>query len=438
MSRKVKIRTVKTSSARQELLKKRWPRSKWSSDLKLKAYVESIIEEVKKKGDTALLKFTEKFDGVKMKSNALHVTKEEIQAAYERVTDEQVSALKFLKKKVESLEKQLLKRLSFEYEISDIKIYSQYRPIRNVGCYVPGGEASYPSTLIMTCTPAKVCGVSRVVVCSPPMASGEANPLTLVAADICGVDEFYKVGGAQAIAALAYGTDAIEPVEKIVGPGNKYVTMAKIIVSQDVAIDMPAGPSEILVLADDSADPRLVALDMLSQSEHGVESISVLVTMSGNLADNVVKEVGEILFSLPRGENIAEALSRNGSIVLCKDMNEAITFVNEFAPEHLEIITNEPMSVAEQVVSAGLILIGSYTPVSVSDYSVGTNHVLPTGGFGHVYSILSVLDFVRRFNVVVCSKKWLLGIRNHVRVLAEAEGLLNHALAVDGRFEGGY
>ena len=325
--------------------------------------------------------------------------------------------------------------MSFESERTGVKVYFRTYALQSVGCYVPGAEAAYPSTLLMMAAPARLAGVKRLVVCSPPTKGGMLNPLTLVAADLCGIDELYKVGGAQAIAALAYGTDSIRPVEKIVGPGNKYVTMAKILVSRDVAIDLPAGPSEILILADENADPRLIALDLISQAEHRVDSISMLLTTSQEISERVLEEISKILPTSPRKEIVAKALSDNGAIIRCQNLEEAIDFTNKFGPEHLEIITEDPMAIADRIESAGLILIGSYTPVSASDYAFGTNHILPTYGFGHVFSGLSVLNFVKHVSIVESTKDGLSSIRGHVKALAEAEGLFNHASAVEGRFD---
>ncbi len=434
MNKTVNIKMLEIDSVPSELLERRWPSLKWSSP-ELERYVSSIIEEVKNQGDSALIRFTEKFDGVKLSVADLKVTRKEIDAAYEKAKKKWVSALNFLKARIEYFERQRLERINFESENLGVKIHFKACPIRSVGCYVPGGEAAYPSTLVMTATPARLAGVRRIVVCSPPDKNGEVNPLTLVAANLCEVDEVYKVGGAQAIAALAYGTGSIKPVEKIVGPGNRYVTAAKILVSRDVATDAPAGPTEVLILADDSADPTFIALDLVSQAEHGVDCIPILATTSKEVAEKVIEEVNKIVPLSNKKEVVAYDLSVNGLIITCGNLEEALNFVNEFAPEHLEIITEEPMVVAERIESAGLILMGPYAPVSASDYALGTNHVLPTGGFGHVSSGLSVFDFIRRVSIVECSREGLSKIRNNVKALAEAEGLLNHTLAVDRRFE---
>jgi histidinol dehydrogenase len=433
MNTRLRIEVTKASEMAEKILAKRWPRAKML-DAELTNSVEPIIDEVKKRGDAALIDFTFKFDGVKLSPSQLKADKGEIEKAYEEVNAKQISAIEFAKKRLESSEKALLARVNFEYEAEGIKTRRCTRPIRSVGCYVPGGEASYPSTVVMMAVPAKVAGVPRIVICSPPKGKGEINPLTLVAADICGVDEVYKVGGVQAIAAMTYGTETIRPVEKIVGPGNKYVLMAKRLVSQDVPVDLPAGPSEILVLADASADARTVALDMISQAEHGADGVSILVTTSMQLAEKVVKELKAAVSSLPKSETVIQALSRNGSVLVCEGMDEAVAFVNEFAPEHLEVMAKDAWKIAEKITSAGLVLIGKYSPVASSDYCLGTDHVLPTGGFSRVFSGLSVLDFVKRFSIAECPKEGLSNIRGKIRVLAESEGLANHALAVEERF----
>jgi len=407
----------------------------WGMTRELETHVKSIIRQVRERGDATLVEFTKKFDNVSLDAEDFLTTREDVEDAYDAVTEQQISALRFIKERIETLEKRCLEQVSITVEDNGIEVRSLPRPIQSVGCYVPGGNARYPSTLVMTVTPAKIAGVPRVVVCSPPTNIGVINPLTLVAADICKADEIYKLGGPHAIAALAYGTESVRPVRKIVGPGNKYVTMAKVLVSRSVAIDMPAGPSELLVLADENANPRIVALDMISQAEHGVDCVSGLVTTSKGLAKNVINELKVMASSLIRGKIVTDALSRHGFIIICETMSEMIEFVNTFAPEHLEVITEEPAEVAEKIVSAGLVLIGPYAPVSASDFCIGTNHVLPTSGFGHVLSGLSVLDFVKRVNLVRCSKEGLRRLRNSIRVLAEAENLPNHFLAVEGRFE---
>jgi histidinol dehydrogenase len=397
--------------------------------------VKTIINRVRKNGDAALIEFTEKFDKTKLKADALRVSKGEIEEAYNTVSEKQISALKHMKNKVAAFEKLICTRAKIESSKDGIAVQNVLRPIESVGCYVPGGKAAYPSTLIMTAVPAKVAGVPRIVVCSPPTAQGKINPLILVAADICDVNEVYKVGGVQAIAALAYGTETIKAVKKIVGPGNKYVTMAKVLVSKDVAIDMPAGPSEILVLADETANPQLIAVDMISQAEHGEDSVAGLITTSKKLAKDVLSWLGKMAASAERGTIVRKALMEYGFIITCDNVEEMVDLANVFAPEHVELMARNPMEIADRITSAGVILLGQYSPVSLSDYGSGTNHVLPTGGFGHAFSGLSVLDFTRRISIIESSREGLLRLKNHVKALTEAENLPNHYKAVEAWFK---
>jgi histidinol dehydrogenase len=397
--------------------------------------VKTVIKRVRRYGDNGLRDLTKKFDKVTLNAKNLKVTSKEIESAYKEVTEEQVAALKMMKNRIEALEKQILQQQPIMTTREGITIQTVLRPLESVGCYVPGGQAAYPSTLVMTATPAKVAGVPRVVVCSPPTSRGTINPLILVAADVCEVDEVYKVGGGQSIAALAYGTETIKPVKKIVGPGSKFVTLAKVLVSKDVAIDMPAGPSEILVLADETANPQFIALDMVSQAEHGADSVAGLITTSEKLAEEVQGWLAKTATGAKRGEIVGKALEKYGFIITCKDMAEAVELANVFAPEHVEIMTRNPEKTAEKITSAGLILVGSYSPVALSDYCSGTNHVLPTGGFGSAYSGLSALDFARRVSIVESSKEGLQNVRERVKVMTEAENLPNHYKAVEVRFE---
>ncbi|MEM3437363.1 MAG: histidinol dehydrogenase [Nitrososphaerales archaeon] len=406
---------------------------KWFSELE--NYVKEIIDEVRKNGDKALINFVRKYDGVKVDIEKFKVEREEIDKAYESVKEDEISALIFSKRRIEDFQKTLLKRLEFKWydEERDVQVTNLALPVESVGCYVPGGYSPYPSSLLMAVVPAKVAKVPRIAVCSPPMSNGNLSPILLVAADICGVDEIYKIGGAHAIAALAYGTESVKPVKKIVGAGNKYVTTAKILVSKDVAIDMPAGPSEILILADDSANPHFITLDLISQAEHSPDSVCGLVTTSKELASKVIVELEKTIVNLERVEIIKKALTQNGFIVICDCIDEAIEFVNNFAPEHLEIVTKEFDKIAKQIKSSGMILLGPYSPVSASDYCIGTNHILPTGGFAKVYSNLSVIEFVKRVSVVRCSKEGLLKMMKPISILARKEGLINHAMAVEER-----
>jgi histidinol dehydrogenase len=396
--------------------------------------VKAIINKVKTDGDGALVEFALKFDKAELSSRNLKVKPGEIKEAYTKVSQQQISALKFMKDKVSNFQKQLLTQTDTKTANDGISVQTVLRPIESVGCYVPGGQAAYPSTLVMTAVPAKVAGVPRIVACSPSDTKGKVNPLVLVAADICGVDEVYRVGGAQAIAALAYGTKTIAPVRKIVGPGSKYVTAAKVLVSNDVAIDMPAGPSEVLVLADESADARFIAYDMISQAEHGGDSVAGLITTSEKVAKDVQRNLTKIAASAERGEKISESLAKYGFIIVCSSIEEAVALTNQFAAEHLEVLTAKPKEIAEKL-TAGLILLGPYSPVALSDYGSGTNHVLPTGGFAQSFSGLSALDFMRRVSIVESTRTGLERVKDSIKTLTEAENLPNHYKAITARLE---
>jgi histidinol dehydrogenase len=403
--------------------------------LKVTRTVQRILKDVKTRGDQALLEYTKLLDGAELTFKNMKVSSGEIKNAYRIVSHEQISALQFAQNRIKQFELRVMDGLyPPTLNGAGIRITQKIVPIKSAGCYVPGGRASYPSSLLMTVTPAKIAGVSRIAVASPPNEDGLISPLLLVAADICGVDEFYKIGGAQAIAALTYGTDTVKSVEKIVGPGNVYVTAAKQAVTGVVGIDLPAGPSEVLVLADASTNPYLVAKDVISQSEHGPDSVCGVATDSVILAQKVVDILKRTIDQVPRRDMVKSSLRKNGFIALCQNIDQMVEFTNLFAPEHLEIMTAAPAEVAKRITTAGLILLGPYSPVAVSDYCVGTNHVLPTGGWARRSSGLSCLDFVRRMDIVECSKQGLYDIRKIASLLASSEGLQNHKSALDARF----
>lgn len=415
-----------------EVLAGRWPNVS-ASDREILDYVRPIVTDVAERGDQAVAEYTLKFDKVQLTS--FKVTKKEIQEAYEKVSQKEVEALRESRRRLELVESQRLAQNSFTMEIEGVSISCSLKPIQTVGCYVPGGKAAYPSSVIMNVTPAKVAGVDKIVVCTPPGKDGCIDALTLVACDVCMVDEIYKIGGVQAIAAMAYGTETVPRVMKIVGPGNRYVTAAKNIVSDIVSIDKPAGPSEILIIADETADPKLVAVDLISQAEHGPGGISGLVTTSQKLADDVSKEVDSLVPVLERGDIIAEVLESGGFIYRVESMDEAVEFANLFASEHIEIITGVPEEVSERINNSGLVLLGPYSPVSSTDYCMGVNHVLPTEGYAKVSSGITVLDYTKPVSVVKSSKTGLAAVRERVAALAESEGLPNHKEAVEARFK---
>jgi len=391
--------------------------------------VESIILDVQKRKDKALKEYEKKFSGTKLRS--FRVTKSEIKDAYSKVTKEQIAAIKIAKKRLERTESALKSQLqNITIKIDGIKITKVFVPLERVGCYIPGGGARYPSTAMMSIVPAKIAGVKKIIAVSPPNKNGLIDPLTLVVADLCGVDEFYKTGGAQAIAALAYGTKSVPKVDKIVGPGGSFVTLAKSIVNNTVSIDMIAGPTELAIIADSAAEADVVASDLISQAEHSPETMCCLITTSTKLKDFVIKSVEQKIRKIQRRKIVMESLSTNGFVAICKTESDVIEFANKLAPEHLEIITKNPQRIAQKITSAGLVLIGKNTPSSASDYLLGSNHILPTSGFGRARGSLGVLDYMKIQSKIESSKMALQKISKYMKSITSAEGLPNHYEAV--------
>jgi histidinol dehydrogenase len=397
-----------------------------------KKLVESIITQVAKQGDSALRRFEKKFNRVDLK--ALQVSKREITDAYKSVTEEQLASIKLARSRLAKTEQAVKNQLKkFTITSDGTKITKSFAPLDSVGCYVPGGLARYPSSAVMSIVPAKIAGVKKIIVTTPPNRQGKVAPIVLVAADICGANMIFKVGGAHAIAALAMGTRTIPQVDKIVGPGGAFVTAAKYLVTNIVSIDMLAGPTELAVLADDSADPKLVALDLISQAEHSVDTRCCLITTSKSLANRVASQVDKLIPALKRKEIIKSSLEKNGFVALCKKMSDAILVANTIAPEHLQIIARNEVSISKKIRSAGLVLLGKNTPSAASDYLLGTNHILPTNRFGRARGSLSVLDFVKMQTTVESSRHALKKIAKPLRALTESENLPNHYYAVRER-----
>ena len=393
--------------------------------------VLDIISDVQKRKDKALQEYETKFSGAKIRS--LKVTRREIKSAYSKVTKEQIDGIKLAKSRLEKSENAVRKKLGNVSIVMDgIVIKKTFLPIDTVGCYIPGGKARYPSTVIMSTVPAKVAGVKKIVAVSPSYR-GKIDPLTLVAADICGVDEFYKIGGAQAIAALAYGTQSIPQVDKIVGPGGSFVTLAKSLLSEVVSIDMIAGPTELAIVADDTSNADLVALDLISQAEHSPDTMCCLITNSIQLKNLVLKSLEQRLSFVKRSSIVRESLQQNGFIAICKTTQQMVDFANKLAPEHLELVTRNSRRLAQDIKSAGLILLGENTPSSASDYLLGSNHVLPTNRFGRTRGSLGVLDYMKIKTQVESSKTSLKKISKYMKALTDAEDLPNHYEAVKGR-----
>jgi len=387
--------------------------------------VKEIVERVRKEGDPAVLAYTEKFDRVSLTLKNVRVTPEEIKDAYSRVEPKKVDALKLAAANIRSFhEKQKLSSWVSQ-EANGVILGQLARPLRSVGVYVPGGKAVYPSSVLMNVIPARVAGVEQIVMCSP-VPGGVLNPYILVAADIAGVSEIYKIGGAQAVAAMAYGTATIPKVDKIVGPGNIYVATAKRYVFGQVDIDMIAGPSEVLVIADDSADPSFVAADLLSQAEHDELASAILVTPSRSIAEKVNAEVERQIATLTRKEIAFKAIERFGVIVLVKDLAEAADVSNSIAPEHLELSVEKPFELLALIKNAGAIFLGHFTPESVGDYVAGPNHVLPTGGTARFFSPLSTDDFMKKSSLIFYTKEGLDKVGDAVMQIADVEGLEAH------------
>jgi histidinol dehydrogenase len=431
------IKTIIIKDAKSDAENLRNSSNSISDDDELIQRIKGIMGDIEKYGDSAIRDYEEKFDGVKL--NSLKVTDEEMREAYNKVTKKQIQSIKMIRNRLIKTEialfKQLQKKISFSSK--GVNIQRTIQPVSSVGCYVPGGKARYPSTMVMCAVPAKVAGVSRIVAISPPLQDGTIDPLTLVSAEICGVNEFYKIGGAQGIAALTFGTQSINKVNKIVGPGGIFVSIAKALASTRVSIDMVAGPTELVVYADAEADARLIAMDIISQAEHSYDTFCGLVTTSKEIALQVNAEIQYILDnnSISRIDIVRKSLVENGFIAICKNEYSAIDFINEVAPEHLEIMAKNARTISTKITSAGLILIGSFTPSSASDYCLGSNHVLPTSGFGKVRSSLSVLDFIKIVNKVQATRSGLKKVESKVREITLAEGLMNHYEALKERIK---
>ena len=387
--------------------------------------VSDILRNVQEGGDNSLKFYTEKFDNVKLDN--FKVNESEIKESYSKVDEKIVTALKRAAKNIKKFHKAQIPKEWFEEVDKGITAGQIIRPIEIVGCYVPGGRAVYPSSVLMTIIPAKIAGVNKVICCTPPMPDGSVNGAVLVAADIAGADEIYKIGGAQSIAAMAFGSESVPKVDKIVGPGNIFVTAAKKLVYGDVDIDFPAGPSEVLIIADESANAEFIAYDMLAQAEHDPNAACALVTTSADIAYNVNDNILEKIKYMQRSKIIEESLEKYGKIIIADSLSEAVDFANDYAPEHLIIMTEDPENVLKDIKNAGSIFLGELTPVAAGDYGSGTNHVLPTSKCARMYSGLSVDSFIKKPTVQRLSKEGVENLKDIVITLAEHEGLFAHA-----------
>ena len=399
------------------------------------ASVKEILDKVKEEKDAAVFAYTAKFDGAELTADTIEVTDAEIEEAYAQVDDTLLTVIRKAKDNIESYHAKQRQNSWFDSKPDGTILGQKITPLHRVGVYVPGGKAVYPSSVLMNVMPAKVAGVDEIIMVTPPGKNGKVSPNTLVAAKEAGVDKIYKVGGAQAIAALAYGTESIPKVDKIVGPGNIYVALAKKAVYGHVSIDSIAGPSEILVVADETANPRYVAADLLSQAEHDELASAILVTTSEKLAHEVSNQVDGFLKKLSRAEIISKSLDNYGYILLADTMEDVIDVANEIASEHLEIQTKNPFEVMTKIRNAGAIFIGEYASEPLGDYFAGPNHILPTNGTAKFFSPLSVDDFIKKSSIISYSREALQKVHKDIESFAKAEQLTAHANSIHVRFE---
>ncbi|MDA3847206.1 MAG: histidinol dehydrogenase [Vallitaleaceae bacterium] len=400
--------------------------------------VKEVLSHVRTKGDTALRRYTKDFDLVDITAETIRVTKEEIVAAYELVDSNLIRVMKLAAQRIKDFHQKQLQKSWFDTDEFGSIMGQKITPVDSVGVYVPGGKNAFPSSVLMNMMPAKVAGVKRIVMTTPPIngGNGQVEPVTLVAADIAGATEIYKVGGAQAIGALAYGTESIKPVTKIVGPGNIYVALAKKAVYGYVGIDSIAGPSEILVIADETGNPEYIAADLLSQAEHDELASSVFITTSGALADQVELAIARQTKTLSRKSIIEASLENYGAIIVVETILDAVGISNQIAPEHLEICVANPFSVLPFITNAGAIFLGEYSPEPLGDYMAGPNHILPTNATAKFFSPLSIDDFIKKSSIIAFNKAGLKNLSEDIMTFASAENLTAHANAIKVRFEG--
>ena len=421
------------SSTKKNLLEDLLKRSP-NSYGKYEASVREILENVQNRRDEAVFAYTKQFDEADINASNIQVTEEEIKEAYSLVDDSLLAVIRKAKKNIEVYHEKQRQYSWFDSRPDGTILGQKVTALARVGVYVPGGKAAYPSSVLMNIMPAKVAGVEEIIMVTPPGKDGKVTPTTLVAANEAGADKIYKVGGAQAIAALAFGTESIPKVDKIVGPGNIYVALAKKSVYGYVSIDSVAGPSEILVLADDTANPRYVAADLLSQAEHDEMASAILVTTSMELAEKVSAQVDKFVRELSRGQIIQKSLDNYGHILVADTLQDAIDAANEIASEHLEIMTANPFDVMTRIRNAGAIFIGEYSSEPLGDYFAGPNHVLPTNGTAKFFSPLSVDDFIKKSSIISYSREALEAIHGDIEAFAEAEHLTAHANSIRVRF----
>ena len=422
---KLKVLSTTDSDFEEEFINILFRREEVSAEIE--KVVKDIMRDVKENGDEALFRYAEKFDQTKLDSASIVVSSEEIEKGYDKLSKEEIDALRLAAVRIEKFHQKKINQITIKEEKGEY-LTEIVNPLNTVGLYVPGGKAAYPSSVLMSAIPARVAGVKEIVIVSPTVSSH-----VLAAAKIAGVNRIYRIGGAQAIAALAYGTESIKRVDKIVGPGNVYVETAKRLVYGKVGLDMVAGPSEILVIADDSGVPSFAAADLLAQAEHDEDARPILIALSEKFLQEAYKETISQLADLTRKDIAEKSIKKQGAMILARDINEAAELANRIAPEHLVLMVDKPDKVLKKIKCAGAVFLGNYTPVTVGDYMAGPSHILPTAGTARFFSPLGVEDFVRRMSVISFSKESLKNIENEVKRLALIEGLDAHAKAVEKR-----
>ena len=428
------LKVINSDQINEETIYKYIPRTETQLEL-IRDSVIKIIQEVKEKGDKALIEFTHEFDKVKLTKKDIQVSKDEISQAYEQIEPILLHAIHYAKENLIKFNK-AQKREDWVVEIAKGIVAGQvYRPLETIGIYVPGGKALYPSTVLMIAAPAYVAGTKEIIMCSPPQKNKKIAPEILVAANEFKIEKIYKVGGAQAIAAMAYGTEIIPKVQKVVGPGNKWVNAAKQILSNIIAIDAPAGPSEILIIADESADPNYVIVDFISQIEHDPDNVGILVSDSEYLISQIENSIDKYVSQSMRRDIIEKALRNNSILIKAKNIEDCIRVSNLIAPEHLEILVENPNGLLKEITNAGAIFLGPYSPVPLGDYCAGTNHILPTGGSAKKYSGLNLYDFLKTIDVLKCEKEGLEKLSETAIKLAEYEGLFAHKRSIEERLK---
>lgn len=399
---------------------------------------QEVVNQVRERGDEAVVEYARKFDAPNFTADLLRATPEDFKTAYSQVDEDLIEAIKLAHRNIQYFHQEQMPEAMWFTQISEgIMAGEKITPITSAALYVPRGKGAFPSVMLMLATPAKVAGVERVIVVTPPTPEGKADAASLVAADIAGIDEVYVVGGMQAIAAVAHGTETIPKVDKVIGPGSSYVSAAKRLLFGTVDVGLPAGPSESIILTDEQADPRLAALDLLVEAEHGPDSAAILVTHSEEVAKQVLELLPKYISELPeyRQNFINTVLNTYGGVMLTRSLDESIQFVNDYAPEHLEVVTAEPFITLNKIKNAGEILLGPITPIPTANYAIGLNAILPTGGFARSFSSVSVWDFLKRTGVGYMSREGYLSLQKEVALLADYEGFPAHALAIRKRNE---